>query len=187
MLATPAAAPSFLAQVVQVTRADVRYSWHRGCPVGPARLRLIRLGYWGFDGRPHVGAVVVNVAVVEEVSKAFEQLYNARFPIRRMQPIDAYGGSALRSTAADNTSGFDCRRSGRAAGQGIDVNPVENPRVVRGVATPSSGRKYLNRAKVRLGMAVPGGLLVQAFALVGWSWAGRVVPPDYAHFSANGR
>src|SRR5258708_25323490 len=99
MLATPAAAPSFLAQVVQVTRADVRYSWHRGCPVGPARPRLIRLGYWGFDGRPHVGAVVVTVAVVEEVSKAFEQLYNARFPIRPMHPIHPASALPLRPTA----------------------------------------------------------------------------------------
>lgn len=187
MLTTSAAAPQFSAHVVQVTRADVRFSWHRGCPVGPPNLRLIRLGYWGFDGLPHVGAVVVNVAIVDEVSKVFEQLYKARFPIRRLQPIDVYGRSPARSLDADNTSGFDCRRSGRAAGKGIDVNPVENPRVVRGVATPFAGRKYLNRSKVRLGMAVPGGLLVQAFALVGWSWGGRVVPRDYAHFSANGR
>ncbi|HET8893713.1 MAG TPA: hypothetical protein VFM96_06420 [Gaiellaceae bacterium] len=41
---------------------------------GPPHLRLIRLGYWGFDGRPHVGAVVVNFAVVDAVSKVFEQL-----------------------------------------------------------------------------------------------------------------
>ncbi|HSX21464.1 MAG TPA: hypothetical protein VLE97_01665, partial [Gaiellaceae bacterium] len=101
-----------------MTRADVRFSWHRGCPVGPPNLRLIRLGYWGFDGKPHVGAVVVNVAVVDEVSTVFEQLYKARFPIRRLRPIDAYGGNAKRSLDADNTSGFDCRRSGRAAGKG---------------------------------------------------------------------
>ena len=187
MLATPVAAPSFSAEVRLVTRADVRYSWHRGCPVGPPHLRLIRLSYWGFDGRPHVGTVVVNVAVVEAISKVFEQLYDARFPIRRLLPIDAYRGNAARARAADDTTAFDCRRSGRAAGEAIDVNPVENPRVVRGVADPAAGRKYLKRANVRLGMAVHGGLLVQTFALVGWSWRGFFSPPDYAHFSADGR
>lgn len=187
MLATPVATPSFTAEVRQVLPADVRYSWHRGCPVGPKRLRLIRLGYWGFDGVERTGSIVVNADVVDEVQKLFEQLYNARFPIRRMRPLDAYRGSGVRSAAADNTSGFDCRRRGHAAGRGIDVNPVENPRVVRGVATPAAGRRYLNRSKVRLGMAVSGGLLVQAFALVGWSWGGHQVPRDYAHFSANGR
>ena len=187
MLATPAATPSFIAEVRAVTRADVRYSWHRGCPVGPPHLRLIRLGYWGFDGRPHVGAIVVNVAVVDAVSKVFEQLYDARFPIRRLLPIDAYDGSAARARAADDTTAFDCHRAGRAAGEGIDVNPVENPRVVTGVPDPVAGRKYLQRSSVRLGMGVRGGLLVQVFALVGWSWGGQARPPDYAHFSANGR
>ncbi|HET8893712.1 MAG TPA: M15 family metallopeptidase [Gaiellaceae bacterium] len=75
-------------------------------------------------------------------------------------PIDAYGEDATRVRAADDTTAFDCRRSGRAAGEGVDV---------------------------RLGMAVRGGLLVQVFALVGWSWGGQARPPDYAHFSANGR
>jgi hypothetical protein len=27
-------------------------SWHRGCPVALADLRLVRVGYWGFDRRP---------------------------------------------------------------------------------------------------------------------------------------
>jgi hypothetical protein len=36
-------------------------------------------------------------------------------------------------------------------------------------------------------MAVPGGVLVRAFAGVGWGWGGRWSDPDYQHFSANGR
>jgi hypothetical protein len=36
-------------------------------------------------------------------------------------------------------------------------------------------------------MAVRGGLLVRAFADVGWQWGGRWSgSPDYQHFSANG-
>jgi hypothetical protein len=36
-------------------------------------------------------------------------------------------------------------------------------------------------------MAVRGGLLVRAFAAVGWSWGGRWTgSPDYQHFSATG-
>jgi hypothetical protein len=36
-------------------------------------------------------------------------------------------------------------------------------------------------------MAVPGGLLVRAFAAVGWQWGGRWTgSPDYQPFSANG-
>ena len=37
------------------------------------------------------------------------RLYAARFPIRRMVPVDAYGASDFRSIEADNTSAFNCR------------------------------------------------------------------------------
>jgi hypothetical protein len=37
-------------------------------------------------------------------------------------------------------------------------------------------------------MAVEGGVLVRAFASVGWGWGGRWAgSPDYQHFSSNGR
>lgn len=187
MLATPVGGPSFTSSVAIVTRADLPFSWHKGCPVAPSRLRLLRLGYWGFDGKPHVGVIVVNLAVTDEVTKVFKQLWDDRFPIRRMAPIDTYGGLAARSGAADNTTAFDCHRGGRMLGEGIDVNPVENPHVVRGVVAPPAGRRYLDRKRIRLGMAVRGGALVQAFALAGWSWGGLWRTPDYGHFSANGR
>jgi hypothetical protein len=36
-------------------------------------------------------------------------------------------------------------------------------------------------------MAVPGGVLVRAFAAVGWQWGGRWTgSPDYQHFSSTG-
>ncbi len=37
------------------------------------------------------------------------------------------------------------------------------------------------------GMAVPRGVLVRAFASVGWEWGGRWAgSPDYQHFSRSG-
>ena len=46
---------------------------------------------------------------------------------------------------------------------------------------------YLDRARIRPGMAVPGGELVAAFAAAGWQWGGRWTgSPDYQHFSADG-
>src|SRR5438045_7505279 len=97
--------------------------------------------------------------------------------------------------ADDNASGFNCRRavggsgwSEHAYGLAIDVNPVENPYVLNGRALPPAGRAYLDRARVRPGMAVGGGVLVQAFASVGWKWGGRWTrAPDYQHVSVNGR
>jgi hypothetical protein len=198
MVAVPVAtAPPFAAKVEHVTRADLRFSWRAGCPVGPSRLRRIRLGYWGFDGAPHTGQIVVNAAVTGAVTGVFRKLYAEHFPIRRMQPVDVYRGSDARSMAADNTSGFNCRYavapgpkswSVHAYGEAIDVNPVENPYIEGGKVRPPAGAAFTRRASVRPGMAVKGGTLVQAFAHAGWSWGGRwTSSPDYQHFSANGR
>jgi len=189
-------APPFSHSVSRVTAAQVPHSWHAGCPVAPGQLRRLRLSYWGFDGRAHTGALVVNVRAVSPLTRVFSRLYAARFPIRRMRPIDAYGGSDERSLEADNTAAFNCRYavasgpkrwSVHAYGLAIDVNPVENPYLEGGRVHPRAGRAYLDRARYRRGMAVRGGLLVDAFASVGWAWGGRwTSSPDYQHFSSTG-
>jgi D-alanyl-D-alanine carboxypeptidase len=186
----------FHAHVTSVTARELGASWRPGCPVGPADLRLVRLTYWGFDDRPHLGGIVVNRAVTRDVIRVFGRLYAERFPIRRMRPIAAYGGSDARSMTADNTSGFNCRYavapgpkqwSVHAYGEAIDVNTVENPYVEGGQVLPAAGRPYLDRSRYRPGMATPGGQLVAAFASVGWKWGGRWTgSPDYQHFSATG-
>jgi hypothetical protein len=189
-------APPFAHTVSPVTRAQLPHSWHSGCPVAPSALRRVRLSYWGFDGQAHTGALILNESAVRDVVVVFRRLYGARFPLRRMRPIDAFGGNDERSLAADNTSAFNCRYvvgpgprrwSQHAYGLAVDVNPVENPYLEGGRVHPRAGRAYLNRSKVRPGMAVRGGLLVRAFAAVGWQWGGRWRgTPDYQHFSSTG-
>jgi hypothetical protein len=198
MVAVPVATPPpFVARVEHVTRSDLRWSWRAGCPVGPSQLRRIRLRYVGFDGRPHMGEIIVNQSVVTKVTQIFGRLYGAHFPIRTIRPIDVFHGSDSRSTAADNTSSFNCRYavapgpkswSMHAYGEAVDVNTVENPYIQNGRVTPANAKAYADRANVRPGMAVEGGVLVRAFAAAGWSWGGRWSPsPDYQHFSTNGR
>jgi hypothetical protein len=189
-------APPFTHSVSRVNAAQLPHSWHRGCPVAPAQLRRLRVSYWGFDRRAHTGTLIVNIRAVAPLTRVFSRLYAARVPIRRMRPIDVYGGSDERSLAADNTSAFNCRYavapgpkrwSVHAYGLAIDVNPVENPYVLGGRVHPRAGRAYLDRSRVRPGMAVRGGLLVRTFASVGWAWGGRwSASPDYQHFSATG-
>jgi D-alanyl-D-alanine carboxypeptidase len=197
MVAGPAALPPFVARVERVTAAQLPYSWRPGCPVAPAQLRRLRLRYVGFDGRAHTGRLVVNARVTRTVVDVFRELYRARFPIRRMLPIDVYHGSDSRSTAADNTSSFNCRYavapgakhwSMHAYGEAIDIDTVENPYIQSGRVTPANAAAYADRANVRPGMAVAGGVLVRAFDAVGWGWGGRWAgSPDYQHFSTNGR
>jgi D-alanyl-D-alanine carboxypeptidase len=194
LIAAQAQAPPFDSSVSRVSAANLPYSWRAGCPVSPPQLRRVRLTYWGLDGRAHVGRLDVHADVAGSVVRVFRRLYAARFPIRRMRPVDAYGGNDDRSMAADNTSGFNCRFvsgtrrwSAHAYGKAIDVNPVENPYVSGSRVQPPAGRAYLNRSRVRPGMAVPGGILVRAFTAAGWSWGGYWTgTPDYQHFSTTG-
>jgi len=150
-----------------------------------------------FDVRGHTGTLVVNRRVTGDVESVFRRLYAARFPIHRMQPIARYDGSDDRSMAADNTSAFNCRYavaagpkrwSVHAYGEAIDVNTVENPYLEGGGRVlPPAGRPYLARTRYRRGMAVAGGVLVRAFASVGWLWGGRWAgSPDWQHFSKTG-
>src|SRR4051812_5902346 len=181
-----AAPPPFHARVQTVGHA--LRSWHRGCPVPLRDLRLVRLSYWGFDGRGPTGRLIVHADAVPAIRRAMRSLYGERFPIRRMRVIDAYGASDDRSMAADNTSAFNCRRAAGSSswsehsyGRVIDVNPRENPMILGGRTYPPNARR---RGK---GVIRAGSLAIRAFAHVGWSWGGRWTEPrDYQHFSASG-
>ncbi len=78
--------PRFVATVSAVTAAEVPYTWRPGCPVAPSALRMLRLGYWGFDAKAHTGSMVVNGSVVTAVTQVFRTLYDERFPIKEMVP-----------------------------------------------------------------------------------------------------
>ena len=186
------ASPRFTSEVEPVRWADLRRSYRAGCPVAPAQLRTVRVSHWGFDGSAQVGSIVVARRVAADIVAVFRRLWAARLPIRRLRPVSAYGGSDDASMAADNTSGFNCRFVGgtsrwsmHAYGEAIDVNPVENPYVRGSTVSPSAGRAYLDRTRYRQGMAVDRGVLVRAFASVGWKWGASF--GDYQHFSTTGR
>jgi hypothetical protein len=171
-------------------------SWHRGCPVGFADLRLLRVSHWGFDGRRQRGRLVVHREEAAPMLRTMRTLYRLRFPIRRMRLVDAYGADDRRSMAADNTSAFNCRTvagspgvwSEHAYGRAIDVNPVENPYVTAsGYVSPPAGTAFVDRSGRAKGAIHRNGPVVAAFAAAGWEWGGNWSwPVDYQHFSASG-
>ena len=170
-------------------------SWHKGCPVPLRDLRLLRVPYWDFDGELRHGRLVVNERQDGKVLRAFHRIYDAKFRIRRMRLIEAYGGSDDRSMDANNTSGFNCRTvagtnrwSEHAYGRAVDINPVQNPFVRGGTVEPEAGRRYLDRSNVRRGMIVRPSPVIRAFTAVEWSWGGDwQSSKDYMHVSRTGR
>lgn len=187
--------PAFSYTVAMVRAADVAHSWRPGCPVEPAQLRSVQLAFIGFDAAPHTGLIVVNVDALATTTAIFRALYEGRFPLRSLRPIDEFGGSDDNSMAVDNTSGFNCRAavggsgwSMHAYGRAIDVNPRENPYLEGGQVRPPQGTGYVDRSRFQPGMVVEGGTVVRAFDMAGWGWGGRwASTPDYQHFSTNGQ
>jgi hypothetical protein len=171
-------------------------SHNSSCPVKFADLRLLTMRYIGFDRQPHVGQMVVHRRHARDIVDVFRELYDKRFPIRRMRLIDAYGGDDNRSMAADNTSAYNCRTvagtrtfSNHAYGAAVDINPVENPYVTATGVLPSAGRSFVDvdrspDANAARGVIVKGDVVVRAFERIGWEWGGVWNDPDYQHFYA---
>jgi D-alanyl-D-alanine carboxypeptidase len=159
-------------------------------------LRLLTVSYWGFDDRAHAGELVVHRDAARDVIRVFGMLFRARFPIKRMVLVDAYGADDDRSMAANNTSAFNCRAvtggsafSEHSYGQAIDINPLLNPYLTSsGAVLPQSGERFADRTLEEPGMIHAGDVVVRAFASIGWSWGGSWSSVrDYQHFSATGR
>jgi hypothetical protein len=178
-----------------VARRMTGVSWRPGCPVALSDLRVLTVSFWGFDARAQDGTLIVHRSVAAAVVRVMRRLYAIRFPIRRMVPVDVYGGDDFRSIEADNTSAFNCRAatgsshwSEHAYGRAIDLDPLENPYVSGGRTSHPASRRYLDRSLRLPGMIHAGDAVVRAFAAVGWGWGGAWSGiRDYQHFSASGR
>lgn len=167
-------------------------SWQAdpACPPFSA-LRSVRLTHYGFDAAIHRGELVVNVQIADDVVAIFAEIFVAKFPVERVQPVEMFGGSDDASMAANNTSCFNFRKiqgstllSHHALGLAIDINPVQNPWVRGERVDPPAARAYLDRQQLRPGMLVRSGAVVQAFLKRGWYWGGDFDDvQDYHHFS----
>lgn len=168
--------------------------WKPYCPVPLERLRKVQVSYLGFEGVPyHDGEIVVLDAVAEHVGRIFAALYEQDFPIASIRPIEMFDGDDEASMAANNSSAFNCRAvagttmlSMHSYGLAIDVNPAQNPYLVRQEGAllrvfPPQGLEYLNRINQRHGMVEP---VVEIFRQYGFTvWGGQWNDPlDWHHF-----
>lgn len=187
---------TFAASTRCVTAGDLGSSWRPGCPVGPDQLRAVDATHWGYDGAVHTGRVIVAANRADGIVAVLQDLFDARFPIERMEPVDRYGGDDHASMVANNTSAFNCRTvsgtarwSEHAYGQAMDVNPLVNPYVQGDTVDPPEGADYADREPADTpGMIHDGDAAVTAFARQGWQWGGYWTSgKDYQHFSTTGR
>jgi poly-gamma-glutamate synthesis protein (capsule biosynthesis protein) len=197
---TTTQAPVFKSSVSKIDeglkKEMVEYGiWRAGAPVALKDLRIIRLTHWDFDGKIQTGSIIVNQAWATQITKVFKTLFDAHFPIRRMDALDKARRTSEGIGAYDNTEGFQARTvnggwSMHAYGLAVDINPAENPWVRSGkTPVPSLGAKFADRSLDAKGMVGRSNCVVKkAFAAIGWKWGGDWrSSKDYMHFSATGR
>ncbi|QWF83049.1 hypothetical protein HUW46_06488 [Amycolatopsis sp. CA-230715] len=171
-----------------------RSTWQSACPVAAADLAYLTMSFWGFDGKPHTGEMIVNASVADSVTKVFGQLYAHKFPFEEMRVTSAAELDAAPTGDGNNTSAFVCRPtrgqknwSAHAYGLAIDLDPFCNPYLKGDIVVPELASAYKDRTAVRPGMILPGDATVRAFTAIGWTWGGSwTSPKDIMHFSATG-
>ena len=170
-------------------------SYPKGCRVPRADLRLVRVLHYDANGKVHQGEIVCNKAIAGDLIEIFRQLYQARYPIERIRPIDEYGADDERSMSHNNSSSFCYRTvsgttklSKHASGMAIDINTRYNPYVRKGkdgrqLVSPANGRPYADRRKNFPYKIKKGDLLYNLFIQHGFRWGGdwRTMK-DYQHF-----
>jgi D-alanyl-D-alanine carboxypeptidase len=165
-------------------------TWRPECPVDRSDLRRVDLNHYTFSGDVRRGALVVNRDVAGSLSRIFSRLYERKFPIRKMNPVEEYEGDSHASLRADNTSAYNCRRpsqinapvteSPHANGRAIDINPRENPWIDLRCQCWFPSRANRERDP-RPGKIFEGGLVWRTFRAEGWIWQ-NIDVPDYMHF-----
>ncbi|MBW9211599.1 M15 family metallopeptidase [Mumia sp. zg.B53] len=173
-------------------------TWHRGCPVGRSSLRILRTNYYAYDGYRRRGEIVVHARVAKATKRVFRDLHAAKAPIRSLYRVDRFGwsrrlrgGDDMKSMAAGNSSGFNCRsvvgrpgrRSPHSTGRSIDLNTWENPYRSAWGLVPNrdwdsrrSPAAFVYRSRNHA--------VVRILARHGFRWLGSA---DWQHFQYSGR
>ena len=168
--------------------------WQPDCPVPLDRLKAVNVTFHTFDGAENTGQIVVLDVIAPLVQAVFEQLYAHKFPLTSVQPMEAFDGDDDASMAVNNSSGFFSRRttdqtrwSMHAYGLAIDINPIQNPYVLRqeGAVSqllPPEGEDYLDRNEDFAGKTeeIASILKTNGFNVWGGNFADDL--KDYHHF-----
>lgn len=170
-------------------------SYKNNCTVDRSELRYLRLSHYDENGEEHIGEIVCNKKISNDLKEIFQELYKQKYPIERMRLIDEYEADDERSMQTNNTSCFNYRTiagsqklSKHSLGMAIDINPLYNPYVKRGkdgtlIVQPANARKYANRAKRWPYKIEKGDLCYQLFIKHGFKWGGSwSSSKDYQHF-----
>lgn len=161
-------------------------------------LRYIRVLHIDHDKIIHIGEMVCNKIIADKLVSIFRHLYEAKYPIQRMQLPDEFEADDEKQMRANNTSCFCYRAiagskklSKHSLGLAIDINPLYNPfyhdradgtRIIK----PTTAGDYCNRSKKFPYKIEKNDLCYKLFISNGFKWGGSwKTRKDFQHFEYN--
>lgn len=170
-------------------------SYKDDCTVPRDELRYVKILHYGFDGNVHVGELIVNRKIADDVIYIFSSLYYEKYPIEKILLVDEFDADDNKSMAANNSSSFNFRTvensdslSLHSYGLAIDINTLYNPYVVpkkdgTTAVYPVEGTAYADRSLNCIYYIRPDDICVRLFKECGFTWGGDwTTVKDYQHF-----
>ena len=170
-------------------------SFKHNCSIKRDELRYLHLLHYTIDGSIKLGEMICHKDVAKDLINIFRQLYEAKYPIERMQLIDDYNADDITSMNHNNTTCFNYRAvagskklSNHSMGKAVDINPLYNPYVKRRAdgsykISPETGRKYADRSRNFKYKIDKDDLAYRLFTKYGFRWGGNYRSlKDYQHF-----
>ena len=170
-------------------------SWPEGCTIRRSDLRYLRLSHYDAEKKQHVGEMVCNKAIANDLLEIFRELYRQKYPIERIRLIDDYNADDEQSMRDNNSSCFCYRKisgstklSKHAQGMAVDINTLYNPYVRTGkdgrrIVEPATATRYVDRRKSFPYKIVKDDLLYRLFLQHGFKWGGNWrTMKDWQHF-----
>ncbi len=170
-------------------------SYQENDTIALEELRYLRVLHMGFDGETHIGELLVNQSIAEDVLEIMSELYKNEYPIEKMILVDEYGAEDELSMSDNNTSAFNYRQiagssrlSKHSLGLAIDINPKFNPYVKslengEVVISPANAGEYADRSRAFAYKIDEHDLCYLLFTERGFIWGGDWNSvKDYQHF-----
>ncbi len=169
-------------------------SYAENCDVPYDELRYLRVLYRGFDDLVHLGEMIVNQSIAEDMTEILLELFEQDYAIEQMVLVDDYQADDNESMAHNNSSSFNYRNvdgttrlSLHSYGLAVDINPLYNPYVReinhKTVILPENGAAYADRTLACEYYIRKGDICYEAFINRGFTWGGDwKSSKDFQHF-----
>lgn len=153
-------------------------------------LEMVDVEYYGFDGKLHRGQIIVHKDLAKDVAAIFGEIKRLRFPVESVIPVkfDLPDNGTSMDTL-NNSMGFHYRvistfqtdkLSYHAYGRAVDINPFQNPAILKSGKIIPEGGSYDPEAR---GTILLNSEIVKLFRKYGWQWGGSWRSlKDYMHF-----